>query len=304
MNREITIQIRHPRGVKRDNLSADATLADLKVLAKTISGIETNRQILKAGYPPKLVQGTDHDALERLNIRSGETIIVEESSEPIHSEAEVSSQIPDSEGKVMIRRIIAADNSCLFNSVGYALEGRQRSAADDLRSVIAGYVASDPENYSEVMLGKPNPEYCRWIMQKTSWGGAIELSILSQTYGVEIAAISIQNLHVDVFGEGSGLPNRIYVLYDGIHYDVLAKNTSESAPESTDLTIFNPDDALALSGALALAEELKKKKAFTDLSNFTISCGICYKGFKGQREAVLHCQETGHSNFQEVTKSP
>jgi ubiquitin thioesterase OTU1 len=290
----ITIQIRHPRGVKRDLLPVGATLSDLKGLAKAVSGIEVLRQILKSGYPPKLIQASDHETLESLGIRSGETIIVEEgpSVEP--------SQLRDSEGKVMLRRVIASDNSCLFNSVGYALEGRQRNAADDLRSVIAGFVTSDPETYSEAMLGKPNPEYCGWIMLKTSWGGAIELSILSQTYGVEIAAISIQNLHVDVFGEGLGLPSRVYVLYDGIHYDVIARNTSEDAPEASDITVFRPDDPVALEGALYVAAELKKKKAFTDVSSFAIRCGVCYEGFKGQREAVKHCEQTGHTNFQEV----
>lgn len=33
---------------------------------------------------------------------------------------------------------------------------------------------SDPETYSEVMLGRPNDEYCRWILKPESWGGATE----------------------------------------------------------------------------------------------------------------------------------
>ena len=48
------------------------------------------------------------------------------------------------------------------------------------RRVIAAAVAGDPKTYSEALLGRPNAEYCRWILDKDNWGGAIELSILSR----------------------------------------------------------------------------------------------------------------------------
>ena len=41
-------------------------------------------------------------------------------------------------------------------------------------------VAGDPEEYTEAFLGKPNAEYCAWILNPQSWGGAIELSILAR----------------------------------------------------------------------------------------------------------------------------
>lgn len=37
--------------------------------------------------------------------------------------------------------------------------------------VIAATVASDPTQYSEAFLGKPNEEYCSWILSPTNWGG-------------------------------------------------------------------------------------------------------------------------------------
>jgi ubiquitin thioesterase OTU1 len=46
--------------------------------------------------------------------------------------------------------------------------------------VIAAEVAGDPETYSEAILGRPNADYCRWILGSDHWGGAIELSILSR----------------------------------------------------------------------------------------------------------------------------
>lgn len=37
--------------------------------------------------------------------------------------------------------------------------------------VIAATVASDPQKYCEAFLGKPNTEYCNWILDSEKWGG-------------------------------------------------------------------------------------------------------------------------------------
>lgn len=37
--------------------------------------------------------------------------------------------------------------------------------------VIAATVASDPTKYSDAFLGKPNKEYCDWILNPDKWGG-------------------------------------------------------------------------------------------------------------------------------------
>lgn len=39
--------------------------------------------------------------------------------------------------------------------------------------VIAATVASDPTKYSEAFLGKPNEEYCAWILNPEKWGGML-----------------------------------------------------------------------------------------------------------------------------------
>lgn len=41
--------------------------------------------------------------------------------------------------------------------------------------VIAATVASDPEKYNEAFLGKPNAEYCAWILDSEKWGGVHNL---------------------------------------------------------------------------------------------------------------------------------
>lgn len=90
-----------------------------------------------------------------------------------------------------------------------------------MREIIANAVASDPEEYSEAFLGQPNPEYCKWILKPESWGGAIELSILSKFYGLEIAVIDSINAIINRFGEDQHYPQRVFLIFDGIHYDPL-----------------------------------------------------------------------------------
>lgn len=43
--------------------------------------------------------------------------------------------------------------------------------------VIAATVASDPERYNTAFLGKPNEEYCAWILDSEKWGGKLQFSL-------------------------------------------------------------------------------------------------------------------------------
>ncbi|KAF9611003.1 hypothetical protein IFM89_026309 [Coptis chinensis] len=122
---------------------------------------------------------------------------------------------------IVVRRVIPADNSCLFNAVGYVME-HDKLKAPELRQVIAATVASDPVKYTEAFLGKSNEEYCAWILDPEKWGGAIELSILAEYYGREIAAHDIQTSRCDLYGQAMNYPERVMLIYDGLHYDALA----------------------------------------------------------------------------------
>lgn len=90
-----------------------------------------------------------------------------------------------------------------------------------MREIIANAVASDPVEYSEAFLGRANTEYCKWILKPESWGGAIELSILSKFYGLEIAVIDSINAIINRFGEDLHYAQRVFLIFDGIHYDPL-----------------------------------------------------------------------------------
>lgn len=90
-----------------------------------------------------------------------------------------------------------------------------------MRQIIAQHVANDKESYNQAILGKPNDEYCRWIEQPETWGGAIEVSILSSFYGIEIDVVDVTSGVINQFGEDKNFGMRVFLLFDGIHYDPL-----------------------------------------------------------------------------------
>lgn len=90
-----------------------------------------------------------------------------------------------------------------------------------MREIIAQHVSNDKETYNEAILGRPNEEYCEWIKRPQSWGGAIEVSILSNYYGIEIDVVDVTNALINRFGEDKAYGMRVFLLFDGIHYDPL-----------------------------------------------------------------------------------
>ncbi|KAE9596360.1 putative ubiquitinyl hydrolase 1 [Lupinus albus] len=187
---------------------------------------------------------------------------------------------------IVVRRVIPSDNSCLFNAVGYVMDHDSKKASE-LRQVIAATVASDPEKYSEAFLGKPNAEYCNWILDPEKWGGAIELSILADYCGREIAAYDIQTTRCDLYGQGKNYSERVMLIYDGLHYDALAMSPFDGAPEEFDQTIFAVQEDRTIGPvegpALNFVKEQQRKRSYTDTSNFTLRCGVCQIGVIGQK---------------------
>lgn len=90
-----------------------------------------------------------------------------------------------------------------------------------MRQIIASTVNADKQEYNEGILGRPNDEYCAWILQPESWGGAIEVSILSAYHGIEFDVVDITNAIINRFGEDKNYGIRAFLLFDGIHYDPL-----------------------------------------------------------------------------------
>ncbi|GAA5989263.1 hypothetical protein JCM10908_001231 [Rhodotorula pacifica] len=76
----VTLRIRGPTGQATVTLSADATLAELRTKIQEATGIDTSRQQLRGGFPPKpIAEGAGaHTPLSELGIASGETLVVSE----------------------------------------------------------------------------------------------------------------------------------------------------------------------------------------------------------------------------------
>lgn len=103
------------------------------------AGISESRLKLLAGFPPKtldLVNATR--ALADVGIKSGDVILAQETpaSQGAPTPAVVTpaatpipdpsyySELPSGAG-MLLRQVVPSDNSCLFTSIGYVLNGAQ-----------------------------------------------------------------------------------------------------------------------------------------------------------------------------------
>ncbi|XP_077151296.1 ubiquitin thioesterase OTU1 [Ranitomeya variabilis] len=283
-------------------LSDVSSVRELQAQITGVTGISGPSQRVMVGYPPASLNLSDGDAtLRDLPIKSGDTLIVEEDkNKPTPASIHSINDRTISKSPQILRRVVPADNSCLFTSVYYVVEGGvyDPACAPEMRSLIAEIVASDPTSYSEAMLGKSNEEYCAWIRREDTWGGAIEVSILSKFYQCEICVVDTQTVRIDRFGEDAGYSRRVLLIYDGIHYDPLQRQFPDC--DMPPLTIFSTSDDEALVQALELADDARRKRQFTDVNRFDLRCMVCQKGLMGQSAARDHAKETGHSNFGEV----
>ncbi|KAK2750898.1 ubiquitin-specific protease otu1 [Onygenales sp. PD_40] len=207
--------------------------------------------------------------------------------------------VPERGGAIVLR-VMPDDNSCLFRAVGSAVL-REMDTMTELRGVIADTIQAQPDIYPAVVLGQPPDNYCQWIKSEDSWGGQIELNILSQYFDMEICSIDVQSLRVDRYNEGR--PFRCIIVYSGIHYDTIALSPYSHSYDSvqSDKTTFDAADSLILEKAVALCQILREKHYFTDTASFRIKCNRCGGLFVGERGASQHAAETGHSDFGEAS---
>lgn len=89
-------------------------------------------------------------------------------------------------------------------------------------------------------------------------------------------------------------------MYDGVHYDVVARNISEDMPENMDVTIFHPKDNCAFDGVMMLAKELNYRARDPVEHDKSLECGFCCQRVSGESSAHGHYKKTGHFKFSEV----
>lgn len=129
-----------------------------------------------------------------------------------------------------------------------------------MRGLIRDAILADPETYSEVFLGRPVAEYCAWILDDKSWGGEIEVSILAARFQVEIVVFDVTSMSRLCYGEDQGHSQRMFLLYDGIHYDLVVEAPSAAASERQDVALFAINDFAKVRGR----EDRKEERGGTD----------------------------------------
>lgn len=143
---------------------------------------------------------------------------------------------------IPVRRYVDSDNSCLFSTIAYLVDKVNFNENSKMiyRLMIADYI--NDNEIDENILGMTKQSYREKIIQPDTWGSAIELSIFSKIFNIQIASMDVESSRVDIFGELEDYSTRIYVIYNGVHYDPLVMNLGDESSLDTDITIFTPDD--------------------------------------------------------------
>ena len=273
---------------------SDPTLQHLLDQLQRKIGLSSDQFKLKFGYPPVAIDASSTALLSTIGIRSGETLILEKLAQSIGASGNQETRRAQSNpGTVVGLKTIDDDNTCLFHAISYAIDGHGRSNGGKyLREIVAGLVLSREADFPAAILGKPVVDYIAWIRDDRSWGGSIELAVLSDYFQVEIAVFTIASIHWQIFGEGK-YDRRIYLAYAGIHYDVFqqVKPQTRSIFPSSEVSIMH---AISIHGL-----QLQKDLAFTDTGSFTLKCDQCGKKLVGEKEAQQHAKQSGHSEFSE-----
>lgn len=316
------LKLRTPTLNKVVELENDATIGDLTAIVMSL-GVE--EFAIKGGFPPKPVDLTkDTETLASAGIQNGDQLIVSTTGgsgitkgndvvsvnrghrDPVLGAFKPSGGSGSSDlvtapcgSKKLVLRVMEDDNSCMFRAVGYNMM-KDADTMFELRMMVKDKIASDPETYSDAILGRPRAEYMSWITRQDAWGGAIELQILAENLGLTIISADVSTGRLDHFNPGK--PTFCIVVYSGIHYDSVAlASSSDLYTNESDVTVFSQDEqgSAVLESLKLLMAELKKKHYYTDTSSFAVKCKDCGTTFTGEKGAIQHAEKTGHSNFGE-----
>jgi ubiquitin thioesterase OTU1 len=281
------------------NLKHDESLTELKHAIKlnlSARGVKIKESDIKLiyGFPKKIIQGEELDTLtlEELGIFDKEYILIELNQEESNNNEQNQNVIDYSKYSIK-KKVIPADNSCLFNAINFAINQNVENP-EVIRDIITAEIRSNPEDYNAAILGKDPEEYCKWISNKETWGGGIELSILSKFFHVQIGVADIQFITIEYFGN---YDKCIYLLYNNIHYDVFYKE------ENGKITgVFDSNDANVKQEIMDICMQLQSQENYVDTANFSLKCMECGFLLKGQNEVIEHTKKTGHINYGEIKK--
>ena len=244
------------------------------------------------GFPPKKIDNTLNDTktLPELSIGNNECLRIDLIDKDLIRAK--NDEIIDYSKYSVKKKTIPADNSCLFNSINFAIN-QSITEPEIIRGIISSEILNNPIDYNEAILERPVDDYCDWILRGDSWGGGIEISILSKYFSVIIAVVDIQNITFEYFGDGYS--QIIYLLYNNVHYDVFYK---EDNGKITGL--FDVKDEKSKNEIMEICKELQKHQKYLDIQMFSVKCMQCNFLMKGQNDVIEHTKKTGHTNFSQI----
>ena len=171
-------------------ISQNDTLLNLKknIISNLLSnGIVTNESNISIlyGYPTQTINNNEFDNLSLLDLSifDKDSISIKLIN-PISTKKEEKNQINGHNNKngngniidyskySIKKKDIPADNSCLFNAINFAIN-QNINSPDVIRGIITSEIKSNPAQYTSAILGKSPEEYCKWILNKETWGAVL-----------------------------------------------------------------------------------------------------------------------------------
>lgn len=146
------------------NLSSEMTVKEFLEKISQLTSIPKSLIKILIGFPPKpLDLSKEHENIEQCGIKNGDTLIVDEKVEQSSGPQASSTITPSNDEEAFISRdgyeqpegiimkqVVPADNSCLFTSFGYILNGKvDTNCGSFMREIIASHMQSDPSTYNE-----------------------------------------------------------------------------------------------------------------------------------------------------------
>ncbi|KAK8117817.1 ubiquitin thioesterase-like protein OTU1 [Apiospora kogelbergensis] len=311
----LTVRFRMPTGPGEVTLEENATVGQLfEAIEKQTEGKVAT---IKYGWPTASLTfaadaGTTVDSLKLQRERL--TIVLSEKSEPESGRNPPNEHDPPTvrlpTGNDLVLRVMADDNSCMYTAMMPIIRnsaqerGIDVSTAGALRQVIGQQILSQPEIYNAAVLEKAPGAYVDNLLNPQSWGGSIELNVLSELFDIEICIVSVSSGSVIYQGEGQH-DRRCAILWSGIHYDRVVETLFAGAADTgdTEFDVCTWDCATSdhiLKGALEMAAILKENNYAHDSNAAVYSCKQCGWVGQGEKELIKHCQATGHSEIQTI----
>lgn len=323
----LKIRYRAPSGGGTIDLDDGATVGQLFATMKEKMG--SSDVGIKYGWPPKALEADQADvSIVSLNLHRENLTIVPADPRPNSPQATSQPTAPIEltptrpkevkdmnvtvqmlgTGTYLVLRVMPDDNSCMFTAVGGALRGKvgdpNLTTPMALRRAVVSHIEANPDRYTKVILENMEPAaYCRRILRPDTWGGYIDLVIISEIFGIQIDSISVLDGAVTTYGENNKYDLRCVLVYSNIHYDRVAEIFDEDQVGADfDVTTWSVAESdHIIENAKKLCKRLKDEfHYYTDTSGFVVRCNDCGWIGQGEKAVVEHSRTTGHIRIEEI----